>query len=526
MKKNTVLKKSLPTIIYFIIIFFIISLSIYAQSDDSNTPNNYDDNLLQSILRKQSDLKEDQSLIDSTILNLEDCIVISLEKNYNLQNSFKDLLSSRSNLRSARAEFLPNATIYANTEYSDTESYDFHTRHLNEGVGITASQRVPTGSRDAGLSISADYSTDRYHYTPNPSYEDYREYNSNASIEFTHPLLRGAGLEVGMSSLNLSKISYQQDEIGYILDKRDVIVRVISGYNDILSSKLQIKVSESAVEDRKRLHQEALIRYNLGLVAESEVLRAEVQLLSEQTNLISVMQSYEEAIDSFIITLGLPLDEKIYIVEDIPSRKEIYAPMPDLNDCIQRALRDRLEIRNSELSLKSAEINYKVAVNNTLPTLDFFSSFSVSDSDIDFKDSGGLQNPYYDLGLDFSMPFPNIENREARYRSKISLDRAKTNLEILIRNTTRDVKNAYRDLQTIKQQIKIDEKNLEQSRKSLELENGRFKFGLNTSNDVIVAQDALLRAESNYITRLLNFKNILTRFYVTIGQPISKYNER
>ena len=137
-----------------------------------------------------------------------------------------------------------------------------------------------------------------------------------------------------------------------------------------------------------------------------------------------------------------------------------------------------------------------------------------------------MTNPYYDLGLDFSMPFPNIENREARYRSKISLDRAKTNLEILIRNTTRDVKNAYRDLQTIKQQIKIDEKNLEQSRKSLELENGRFKFGLNTSNDVIVAQDALLRAESNYITRLLNFKNILTRFYVTIGQPISKYNER
>jgi len=526
----------------FILTFFVFLINglIFPQTEKQSTSESpaaninkeeklsikNDDNLLKSILKEPETLPEGENIFDVTILNIDNCILIALEKNYSLQNSQRDLLSSNSSLRSARAEFLPHVNISANTTYSVSDVNDFHTRHLNEGIGIDISQRVPTGGRNAGLSVNAEYGKDRFKYTPNDVIEDYRQYASNASAEFTHPLLKGAGREVGMSNLNLSKISNEQAKINYILDKRDVIVRVISEYNSILSSKLQIKVSQSAVEDRKRLHQEALIRYNLGLVAESEVLRAEVQLLSEQTNLISVMQAYEEALDSLLITLGLPLSEKIYIVEDIPSKKEIYAPMPELDECIKSALENRLEIKKSELSAKSAEIRYKVAANNVLPILDFFTSFSVSDSDRESKNAQGLTNPYYDVGLDFSMPFPNIENREARYQAKLDLETAKTNLDILIQNVTKDIKSAYRDLQTIKEQIKIDEKNLEQARKSLELENGRFKFGLNTSNDVIVAQDALLKAESNYIRRLLNFKIVYTNFLMTIGQPVSKYNEK
>jgi len=540
LKKDNIVKKSKMNLLALVILSLFVNLALFSQTENppqspdlsvnlSNEEKKTDEkenDLLKAILKTPEELPEGENINEITILNIDDCILIALEKNNTLQNSKRDLLGSDSSLRSARAEFLPHTTISANTTYSTSDVEGFHTRHLSEGIGIDISQRVPTGGRNAGLSISTDYGKDRFKFTPNDVTEDYRQYNSNASIEFTHPLLQGAGKEIGMSNLNLSKISNEQAKISYVLDKRDVIVRVISGYNNILSSKLQIKVSQSAVDDRKRLHQEALIRYNLGLVAESEVLRAEVQLLSEQTNLISVMQTYDEAVDSLLITLGLPLSEVIRVIENIPSKKEIYAPMPDLDNCIKSALQDKLEIKGAQLVVKSAEIRYKVASNNTLPILDFFTSFSVSDVDREFKDSGGLKNPYYDVGLDFSMPFPNIENREARYQAKLDLDTAENNLEIITRNTIKDVKSAYRDLQTIKEQIKIDEKNLEQARKSLELENGRFKFGLNTSNDVIVAQDALLRAESNYIRRLLNFKIVYTNFLVTIGQPVSKYNEK
>jgi outer membrane protein len=123
----------------------------------------------------------------------------------------------------------------------------------------------------------------------------------------------------------------------------------------------------------------------------------------------------------------------------------------------------------------------------------------------------------WDANLSLKVPLPNIGRRESFKRSQLNLDKILTDQLQREREIIREVKQAYRSVKSSESSLIILKRTVEQSRKSLEQELGRFDVGLSTSNDVRKAQDDLFEAQTRYFNELLNYQINIARLYKALG---------
>jgi outer membrane protein TolC len=452
-------------------------------------------------------------------LTLKQCVDIAIRSNLRLINSERDVQIAYSSYRAAKGFFIPYielvTSVNAATERTRLLTGEHTIAHSNALEGtLNAGQNLPTGG---SLTGATDVSRSK---------DDTRTYASSAVIEFSQPLWRGGGLDVGLADLKQSKLNRISEEIRNHLDQRDVALSVVSQFFDILRAQMDLLVSEDAIWVKKEALRGAEIKLELGQIPPSEKSKAEIQYLQEEENLVTLRQRYQDELESMLLLLGLPLETPFGVdtlttdslVSLIHAEKQL---IPDLETCIREARSNRMELLLNDISLRSSEIALAVARNNIYPDLNFTAGGSTSDSDeeLDSAVSASDHNTW-DVGLSMAIPFPNIERRESYRRTLINLEKVKTSNLSAERDIVQEVKNAYRAVQSIEVNIPILQKTVEQATLSLEQENARFEYGLNTITDIRNAQDDLFGARTRYYGALLNYQKSVADLYKAIGRRI------
>lgn len=444
-------------------------------------------------------------------LSLRQCAEIAFKNNFDLQNSEKDLLISKSSFREAEAEFLPFLTLGAETGLGKDRTKNVDERvetHSNYQEGsVAVLQKFATGG-----SVEAEVASRREKVND-------RSFSNQTRVGVTQPLLRRAGLRRGLANLRRSQLSLLSREISNALTRRDITMNVIEQYYTILRTKQELQVSLDALEEKLRFLEATKIKFNLDQIPESEISRSEIQYLQERENVVTRRRSYEDQLERLLILLGLPLEPEISILDITGSLVQMgEAGVPSQEECIASALGARLELILSDISIKQQEISLDTSRNDLLPDLDLSFQYSTDDADRDFDDSYSMRDKNaWDANLSLSIPLPNIGAREAYKRSQLSLEKSRTDRLSRERDVIREVKQAYRRVKSSESSLLILKKTVEQARKSLEQESGRFDAGLSTSNDVRKAQDDLFEAQTRYFSELLNYQINIAGLYMAIG---------
>lgn len=476
-------------------------------------------------------------------LTLNDLIDVAVENNLGLLNTRRGVRIARSSTRSSEADFIPfvdlvggsryqhfrdqNATRVAPVGPPDEEGNPTmattntvrNTQTVTNRGGVETGVQLPTGG-----SISAGATTqrqDRYATDGGGLIENSRAWESSADIRYVQPLLRGGGTEVGLANLRRTRISEMNQLIGASLAERDVTLNVISAYFQLLQTASQLQVSRDSIRERLRFLDETQVRFDIGRVDESEILRAEFQYLQELETAISRRRALDDQRESILILLGLPLDTPISIIditEDLAELGRVDVPLPD--DAVAEALNSRLELIRSDLGLALAELDVRLSRNDVLPTLDFDAGYQRSDQGTTQSNATGFEDQGWDAGLSLRVPLVNIQRREAARRTLISLEQERTNRLATERSLIQDVLSTHRSVQSTEAQLTILRKSVEQARRSLELINGRFEVGFASVTEVRLAQDDLFAAETRYSNALLNYQIQLARLYVAMGRPL------
>ena len=448
-------------------------------------------------------------------LSLRQCLDLAVANNFDIQTSNRDLLISQSSYREARAEFIPSFILGAQTgvgkDRTNVYGDRIETHRNSQSASLTAQQNLATGG-----TIQASMETGRSKGTD-------RIYSNTGNVSLAQPLLRGGGLRRGLANIRASRLSLINSEITDALRRRDVLLSVIEQYYSILRAKSQLRVSLDALEQKASFLEATKIKFSLDQIPESEVSRAEVQYLSERDNVVSRQQTYDDQIEGLLTLLGLPLQTKISI-QDITEHllKIGKVELPTLDQCIAEAISNRMELVQSDITVRQGEIALDTAQNETHPNLDFNVSYSGSDSANEFSQSHNLgDQSSWDAGLSLTIPLPNIPKREALRRARLSLEKAHINQLSRERDTIRDVTQSYRRVKASESSLVILEKTVEQAEKSLDQELGRFDAGLSTSNDVRQAQDDLFQSRSNYFGELVNYQISISRLYKAIGRSLN-----
>lgn len=497
-------------------------------------------------------------------LQLPDLVKIALDNNFDVRNSIRDVEIARSNTRESLAFFIPFVDLVGDARYSRTqeivqdttrpyygdgsqvpldptatstdpnvpietvESQPYTTRRATGTQtvepGLELTQNLPTGGN-----ITGDFTEQRtFSDFDDGSQSGFSEnYQANAQVRFLQPLLRGSGLltgegtDIGTANLRDARLAEMDAVLGDKIRQRDVVLDVIRTYFQLLQTKQQLLVSRDAIRERYRFLDETRVKFDVGRVAESEILRAQIQFLQEVETAINRQQQLDNAREDLLISLGLPLETPISLVDVTPTliargRYEI----PPVQDVRNLAITRRPELMRSDISISRAEINAQVARNNRLPQLDFDTGYRTFDEAARFNEAQDFDTDVFDAGVTLRIPLQNLQARERHRRSVIGVEQRRTTRQSIERDLIQQVLSAHRAVLTNEARLTVSRQRVEQARRNLELINGSFEVGFSSVTEVRLAQDDLFDAETAYSNAVLGYQTNIAQLYVALGLPL------
>ena len=159
-------------------------------------------------------------------LTLKASIDYALKHNRDVRNARLQRDIQEFSLAVSKDEYRPKSNIRTSTL---TDTGDFEGTNVSAGTTL----RIPTGGQ-----FELRWSKPR---GPVSDSEIYR-------LGYQQPLLRDAGITVGMASWRLAHLSDQSAEISFRSTVESIVVSVIRAYRSLIRTNRQLTISEKALE--------------------------------------------------------------------------------------------------------------------------------------------------------------------------------------------------------------------------------------------------------------------------------------
>ena len=300
--------------------------------------------------------------------------------------------------------------------------------------------------------------------------------------------------------------------------RQNLLVRTADSYFGVLAAEETLASEILNREAIGRQLEQAQRRFEVGLIAITEVEQAQANYDLAVANTIQAERvlsiTYEalrELIGEYITNLAGPTAELPLLTPDPASVEE----------WVQMALRQNLTLISSRLDADIAENNIAVQRGSRLPTVSLSAGYSDSSTDstvtLIFEDattgnrfSVPNDNPSarsgYNWSLNVSFPLFSGGINSARIRQAVYQRRASLEVvELTARQTERQTRDAYLGVISEISRVQALRQAVESSRTALEATEAGFEVGTQTTVDVLVQQEVLRRAQTNYALSRYNY---------------------
>jgi outer membrane protein TolC len=228
-----------------------------------------------------------------------------------------------------------------------------------------------------------------------------------------------------------------------------------------------------------------------GVVAQTDLNRSQIQLLTQQQRLLSLENDYAKIKISLARLAGLPANDSYEISDVIPFAE---APPLSIDEALKQAYEQRADLKAAEAQVEAAERARSAARAERLPSFAVRADYGVigtnpSQAHGTFSVSGSIRVPIWQGGRTQGQ----TEVAEA------ALSQRRAELEDVRGRIESEVRNAYFDLQAAASQVEVARRNITVSTQNLDLTRQRFDAGVSDNVEVVQSQEALSTANTDYI---------------------------
>jgi len=312
------------------------------------------------------------------------------------------------------------------------------------------------------------------------------------------------------SGIQLSKVNEQISKLSDEDLKTQIRLSVENNYFLILTSYALISVYNENIQTATENLEKIRTMYNVGAKTESDVLKAEVQKGDFESLLISEQERLQNYKRSLNTTMGrsseINFDVKIISAENVE--------IPELEAAKTMLLEKNREYQTLKQNYKSQEISLRIAKEAYLPSLSGAYSYSRSDR---WTNSSPLASNQVSLRASLDL-FNGFYKNQSVQKEKLNLEKSQIDLQDKERNLTAQLANLYTSLQTYNDLITIDEKNVESSKRDLELVTARYTVGASTILDQMNSQASLLQSQSDLVKVKYSRKIVEAQIKQLLGQ--------
>ncbi len=436
----------------------------------------------------------------SRTLSLREAVEIAVRNSRSYQSRKESLYSQGLSLSSSRHRFNPRWSGSASGDVErDTDEEDSVAGALSLGM----TKMLATG---ADLSVSIATNLFRYISFSDPS----ESVASALAASLTQPLLEGAGRKIALENLTQAERDMVYAIRDFVRYRRQFSVNIAKDYYNLLQRRDQLVNSRNNYlrVRNNRERQEAMAQ--AGRVAEFEVDQARQDEFSARDRLVRTEQSYNNDLDEFKITLGLPTDINLEPdPQELSQLHEYEFPPVELSaeEATAVALEQRLDFRTRQDRLEDAERKVVVAANALKPSLDLILSYRRNTGGerqaLNFSEGDDTTS----AGLDLDLPLDRKSQRNSYRQSLINQAATRRDFEESQERIKQDVRDAIRALEQAQQSYEIQKMSLQLAERRVESTALLQQAGRVNTRDVLESQRALLEAQNALSRALVDFYN-------------------
>lgn len=254
-------------------------------------------------------------------------------------------------------------------------------------------------------------------------------------------------------------------------------------------------------------------RHSQGLVSDFELLRARVEKLNLEPQILSAESSVRLAEKRLKSFLGLDLEESLELLED-PADTAL-GNVPSLDELYQLALDERPEIKQAELAVDMRNKAVKVARADYYPSLNAIASYDWQ-AQSDAFTLNENKSESWTAGLRLSFPiFSGGKTRGAVTQAKADQRTARLQESQQRDDVRLQVEAAYDRLLQTKEALDIQKNTIAQAEEGLKIADLRYESGVGTLLEVLSARASLTDARRIQAEAIFAFREAKAQLKLT-----------
>jgi outer membrane protein TolC len=450
------------------------------------------------------------------VLTLRDCRNLALENNKQLKISDANITKASEEKKSAFTQFLPNISLSGayfynqkNISILDGDKYlPIGTVMPDGSFGFTPEQISNQWTLVNGNPVPLDANGNPFNPADDPSKILWKEHAIVPKSQFEmdiHNLFTGSVSVVqpvfmGGKIAAYNKITGYVEELAKVMQRKDVqevILQTDQTYWQTVSLVGKLNLSKNYVALLQQMNSDVQAMIDEGVATRADGLSVKVKLNEAEMTLTQVENGVQLSRMLLCQLCGLPLDEKITLsdenVETIPT--EDFAPKSDMSEVFA----NRPELKSLDLATKIYEKKEAIVRADMLPTVALAGNYIVSNP----NSFNGFQNKFagsWHVGVLVNVPVFHWGENTHKLRA--------AKAETLVKQLEIDEAREKIELQVNQSQFKLNEaqkkltaaaKNKESAEENLRYATLGFKEGVIPSLNVMEAQTAWYKAQSEFI---------------------------
>lgn len=300
----------------------------------------------------------------------------------------------------------------------------------------------------------------------------------------------------------LEEMRYKQSDSKFKEDMEDIAMQVTARFFDLYVAKMNLQNAQFNLQVNDTLYQLSKGRYEVGKIAENDLLQTELSLLNSQNTLESASLGYLEAMEQLKIAIGYYGNNDLNIIAP-----DIYDDITaNFETLLAEAKENRSDITTFEIQELESERAIDQAKNNNDFNANLTASFGLNQTATELNDALNDLLDRERINLTLEIPLFNWGKGEAEVYSAIeeknrvvnSITESKKNFEI-------EIKYAALRFNQLSKLVKVAAKADTVASKRFEVAKMRYLIGKIDLNTFFIAQNEKDAALRNYISTLRDY---------------------
>jgi outer membrane protein TolC len=276
-----------------------------------------------------------------------------------------------------------------------------------------------------------------------------------------------------------------------------VVLQVGTQYLLALADASQIENAQALEKADEVVLQQAVASHDAGVGTNLDVLRARVQLQTQQQTVINAENTFAKDKIALNRLIGLPAEQELTLTDKTPYAE--FAELP-LDQAKALAYVRRKDLLSLEAQMEVAERTEKAVKYERLPTLSFGGYYGV------LGETHGLYHGVFSAQGSLKVPI----FQEAQFRGEREVADAQVNalhqqITSLRVTIEQQIRSAALDVQSSAQLVKVASSNVDLATEELQQATDRFQSGVSDNLPVIQAQASLADAQTRLVQTLYQY---------------------